>query len=56
MCSVLPKRGPQFPRVTSESLELSHKPARQFLKRGFDLAIAVPLFVLLAPLMARSPS
>lgn len=43
---------PAIPARASESLELSYKPARQFLKRAFDLAIAVPLFILLAPLMA----
>jgi exopolysaccharide biosynthesis polyprenyl glycosylphosphotransferase len=36
----------------TETFELSHKPAQQVLKRAFDLAIALPLFALLAPLMA----
>jgi exopolysaccharide biosynthesis polyprenyl glycosylphosphotransferase len=41
------------PTVTrpDEAFGLSHNPVEQFLKRGFDLAIALPLFVLLAPLM-----
>jgi putative colanic acid biosynthesis UDP-glucose lipid carrier transferase len=34
-----------------ESFDFSHSPLQQALKRAFDLAIALPLFVLLAPLM-----
>jgi exopolysaccharide biosynthesis polyprenyl glycosylphosphotransferase len=35
----------------TETFDLSHNTFQQLLKRGFDLAIALPLFVLLAPLM-----
>lgn len=36
----------------TESFDLTSNPTREILKRAFDLAIALPLFVLLAPLMA----
>jgi putative colanic acid biosynthesis UDP-glucose lipid carrier transferase len=35
----------------AETFDLSHDPIQQRLKRAFDLAIALPLFVALAPLM-----
>ncbi len=35
----------------NETFDLSHNPIQQVLKRAFDLAIALPLFALLAPLM-----
>lgn len=42
---------PAIARPT-ETFDLSHNPVQQVLKRTFDLALALPLFVLLAPLMA----
>ena len=38
--------------ASTETFDLSHSPVQQFLKRTFDLAVALPLVVLLAPLMA----
>jgi putative colanic acid biosynthesis UDP-glucose lipid carrier transferase len=35
----------------TEPFDLTNKPVQQFLKRAFDLALALPLFVLLAPAM-----
>ena len=48
---VLAEARPAIARPT-ETFDLSHKPVQQRLKRAFDLAIALPLFVLLTPLMA----
>ena len=36
----------------AETFDLASRPIREVLKRAFDLALALPLFVLLAPLMA----
>ncbi|MGD0143372.1 MAG: exopolysaccharide biosynthesis polyprenyl glycosylphosphotransferase [Rhizomicrobium sp.] len=41
-----------IPARPAEISGFSRNPTRQFLKRVFDLSIALPLFVLLAPFMA----
>jgi putative colanic acid biosynthesis UDP-glucose lipid carrier transferase len=47
---VLAEARPVIARPT-DAFGLSHNRLQQFLKRGCDLAVALPLFVLLAPLM-----